>query len=523
MPDPVGVQAGAVRVGVEADKKQERATWSVDAGEALKRSLHIWLPTLPLDRLRRMEDVRLAGAFAMTREERGVERVTFPNTRAREEGVTAGQGLADARAICPDLLSEPQNVIREASLLLALRRWADRFSPAVALAEPDGLDLDASGVAHLFGSERELLEAVEGGLEAMQVEARAAIADTPLAARIWARVGGGGELAAGATLAACAPLPVDALETPATESLHRTGLRTIGDLMDHPTAELGRRFGLAVPDALNRLLGRRPDPLRLNALERPYAARMTLPEPIGLRDDIEAVLERLLANLTGRLERKGLGARAFCLTVACPDTGQQHLHTGFSRPTRQSAAIQRQFQRPLDELRLEFGVDRLRLHALGVEPIQMRQVHLGANEGVQDAMERLVTRLGNRLGFDRVRRPAPCLSHRPEMECESVEVADAYKEPDWPERRSQRPLRIFAPEYLHVKEAGRPPASFEWRRESYHLESYKGPERVAPQWWADCPGQLADYYAVATQEGPQLWLRRLPKKEGDWTVAGVFA
>ncbi len=97
----------------------------------MPRILSIWLPQLPLDRRVRQGDTRLSGTFAITAEERNAWRVTHANGAALKAGVKPGQALADARAICPDLLTEPSDPVREELLLRALWRWADGLSPRV--------------------------------------------------------------------------------------------------------------------------------------------------------------------------------------------------------------------------------------------------------------------------------------------------------------------------------------------------------------------------------------------------------
>ena len=115
------------------------------------RVLSIWLPQLPLDRLVRCDDPRLGGAFALTYEVKNALRLTHLNERARHAGLTPGLSIPDARAICPDLLTEPCDKRREMALLRALWRWADQLSPRVALDAPDGLVLDITGCTNLFG------------------------------------------------------------------------------------------------------------------------------------------------------------------------------------------------------------------------------------------------------------------------------------------------------------------------------------------------------------------------------------
>lgn len=465
----------------------------------------------------------------MTHEQKGAHRLLVVNQQARAAGLLPDQSLADARAICPDLLSEPQNAVRDSLLLSALRRWADQFSPKVEIVQPDALILDVSGIAHLYGGEAELTTAIHDSLTDLHVTARYALADTPMAARAWARYRPPNHpfksiLPVGQAINACDALPVEALETDATEALHLLGLRTIGALRGRSSAELAKRFGLRLTDAIDRLIGKCPEPMRAETPTRPFATRMTLPDPIGLIDDVLSVLERIAAPLMTRLEKDGLGALGFTLAVTCPDKGAHRLHVGFSRPTREIRALVRQMRPKIETLSLAFGADRFRLEAIGVQPIQTRQIHLGTEAVIEDSMERLITVVGNRLGFDRIRRPAPSFSHRAEWECVSEQIADNKTAHVWPSPRHHRPLQVFEPEYLHILDEGRPPARFEWRRQAYRTRETYGPERVAPQWWADNPGRLSDYYTVTTEEGPKLWLRRLPMTDDyEWSVAGVFA
>lgn len=72
---------------------------------------------------------------------------------ARDVGLLPSMPIADARAICPNPLTDFGNPMRETSLLLELAHWEDNFSPRVALDGADGLFLDITGCAHLFGGE----------------------------------------------------------------------------------------------------------------------------------------------------------------------------------------------------------------------------------------------------------------------------------------------------------------------------------------------------------------------------------
>src|SRR5690606_5498619 len=69
-------------------------------------------------------------------------------------------------------------------LLEALADWCDRYTPLVALDGTDGLFLDVTGCAHLFGGEEALLDGMLASFFEQGFRTRAALGPTPGAA--WA-------------------------------------------------------------------------------------------------------------------------------------------------------------------------------------------------------------------------------------------------------------------------------------------------------------------------------------------------
>ncbi|MEO1000754.1 MAG: DNA polymerase Y family protein, partial [Pseudomonadota bacterium] len=351
-----------------------------------RRILSLWLPRLAAERVLRREPALAEAPFAVVEETGGLLRLSALNGVAAGEGLSRGMPLTDARAICPALLTRPADPVAEGGMRAALLRWAGRFSPWVAedAAGPGqaALVLDITGAAHLFGGEAALAEQVEGEAAALGLTARAAIADTRGAAWALARFAGAAPAAArsgdaidqeahatrvraakrrhwekggaapaaqagaarvpriaapGATRRALAPLPVAALrlEPAAVTQLTRLGLRRVEDLAGLPRGAVARRFGAGVLRRLDQALGAEPEPVSPARLAPRPAARLTLPEPVGLRSDIEAGLDRLLAALEPRLEAAGLGARRLRLTLTRVDGTAAHVELGLARPGRE--------------------------------------------------------------------------------------------------------------------------------------------------------------------------------------------
>ncbi|MBL1435214.1 MAG: DNA polymerase Y family protein [Rhodobacteraceae bacterium] len=329
---------------------------------------------------------------------------------------------------------------------------------------------------------------------------------------------------AGAARAYLAPLPVAALRLPLATCtrLQRLGIRTVADLMALPRASLTRRFGAEVLLRLDQALGAIPEPITPLPPPAPFAFRMTLPEPVGLLKDVEAGLDRLLVRLCARLEDSEKGARRLVFTARRVDQASVQTELRLARPMRDALRIAQLFARGLEGLDAGYGIDQIRLEAVELEALPLRQ--LSAHSTTQpDDLADVITKLGNRIGLDNITRFLPADSHLPEKSF--LVVAAAYSAPGgpWP-NPALRPMIIFAPELI-AGQGPQPPGCFRWRQLWFRIAHTIGPERIAPEWWFDHPewrSGVRDYWQVLTHEGRRLWLFFTPQSPG-WFVAGEFA
>ena len=219
----------------------------------MRRIVSVWLPDWPItvwSRAAGRTPPSAAPALPFVLVERTGRGVVLSavNPAARAVGLRPGQAHADARAILPDLLSAPAEPEQDRSALHRLALWAERFSPSVGVdASPPGLEgliLDMTGGAHLFGGEAALLGEIERRLKAAGVPAQAAIADTPGAAWALARFSEVRIAPEGRAREALAELPVEALrlQDGTLKLLRRFGLQRIGDLYGLPRSGLASRF-----------------------------------------------------------------------------------------------------------------------------------------------------------------------------------------------------------------------------------------------------------------------------------------
>jgi protein ImuB len=452
-----------------------------------------------------------------------VEMLVAVNAAAERRGLRPGLALAEARAMYPDLLVEPEDAVADARLLEALADSCLRYTPLTAVDSSDGLLLDVSGCAHLFGGEAKLLDDLSVRLTARGLTHRFAIASHIGAAWAAARFADATIIADGVERDLLAPLPLAALRlsTETVAALARVGLKRIGDIIELPRAPLTARFGHALLCNLDRALGREDEPLSPRLPAAPYLADQPFPEPIAREEDVIATIERLAGRLKLVLERQGEGARAIELALFRTDGAVRRVAAGTSRPLRDPAAIRALFVERLaalgDELDPGFGFDFARLAVVHAEPMPPHQVGLGAGEDAID-LDRLVDRLSARLGARRVMRLAAYDSHIPELAAGAVpaqrggaegwEAFRAYREAA---ELPARPLRLFAkPEPIEAvaEVPDGPPLRFRWRRALHEVVAAEGPERIEGAWWSEEGGPTRDYFHVEDRAGLRFWLFR---------------
>lgn len=462
---------------------------------------------------------------------RGAAVIHALSPAARRAGLRRGQSQADARAMIPQLICRPADPEADARALTALAVWAERWSPSVSLdpaAEGlEGLFLDVTGAAHLFGGEAALLDQIRNRLAGAGISARLAMAPTPGAAWAkarWGEAGSEGMIVDEETVRdRLAPLPVEALriDDRTLVQARRFGLKRIGDLYPMPRAGLARRFrdgaGVGLVQRLDQALGFAGEALTPVRPPPKYRAWRTWMEPVEDVEGVEARLVELAADLAAPLVRDGQGARALTLTGFRSDGGTTRLSVRMGRPGRDAGIWLRLFREAgLGRLELGFGLDALMLTADTVEAMTARQGALESEAEAKQAesLAALIDRLTARLGEERVLTPEPVDSWIPER-AERWRPALGQSPAAASGDAGRRPILLLDPPEPVEAIAELPdgaPARFTWRRLSRRVIRADGPERLSPEWWRPRPdGRLVrtrDYYRVEDEAGGRYWLFR---------------
>jgi protein ImuB len=511
----------------------------------------MWFPFLSIDRARYSSNQSgREGSddppFVLVAKDRGALRIAALDPRALRAGLGIGMALAQARALSPGLAVAEADPAADHAFLCRASEICDMFTPLVALQGRDGLILDITGCAHLFGGEGGLAGRVRRRLRGFGLASCVAVAGTPHAAWAFARHRPGTIAAPGEEEAIARALPIAALEQGDGTSLAlaRAGFGSLGDLADRPSGILAARFGSHLTDALRRVLGR--EDIRITPL-RPapdIMAEKHFAEPLGLMEGLLRALERLARDIAGVLERRGAGGRAFEASFFRSDGAIRRIAIETAKATREVDGLMRLIQLKLealaDPLDPGFGFDALRLAVLRAEAMPDIQPDLdGARADLDEGMAvaDLADRLIARFGRENLLRFLAQDTHDPDRAGGSVPYLSAMPSAPWPAPEPghppARPLTMFThPQPIDVlaEVPDGPPLRFRWRRVLHEIARAEGPERIAPEWWraGNRAPATRDYYRIENADGHRFWVFREGFYEDStarprWFMHGLFA
>ncbi|MGN6583596.1 MAG: Y-family DNA polymerase [Rhizobiaceae bacterium] len=487
----------------------------------------------------------------VSHQENNTRRIAALDERAETLGLKHGMGIADARAMHPAVEILEHDPEADRRLLEALADWCDRYTPLVAIEGKDGLFLDISGCAHLFGGEKRLLDEALSSFLHQGFDVRAGLASTAGAAWAAARFSLP-PVEKGAEKQALLPLPLAALRLPAEtrERVESVGLKKAGMLLSTPRAPLARRFGKELLLRIDQFLGGVEEPISPRLPVSPLSVERRLMEPVTMHGEIEHLVSLLAPTLKSDLERRGEGARALRLSLFRVDGFVSRIDVGTSRPLRDPALIRRLFQEKLAALEgtidAGYGFDLIRLSASVTAPFEAAQADLsgenlaGENPDGEEEVAMLADRIRARLGDGAVLKPLCVESHIPERAVLQAPFAERLPSSSSTPSQfggnvsilPQRPVRLFGhPEQVAVtaEVPEGPPLHFRWRNVTHRVARSEGPERIAPEWWlASGQEQTRDYYRVEDDDGHRYWIYREgfygeKTSHPRWFLQGLFA
>ncbi|GAA3976517.1 DNA polymerase Y family protein [Pedobacter ginsengiterrae] len=498
-----------------------------------KRYMSIWFSTLLTDwiLIKRPALKALPLVFSDKAGNRMV--ITATSKEAALLGIHTGMPLADARAIVPDLEVIENQGHRIERLLKALGEWCIRYTPLVAVEADQGLIMDISGCAHLWGGEREYLREIVNRLRGLGYQVRAAIADTMGTAWAISRYGKLSPIIkSGEELNALLQLPPMALRLSpvASQKLIKLGLKTVGSFISMPRSVLRRRIGEESMERIEQILGQKEEEFSPLVVPELYSERLESMEPIRTRKGIEIAIEKLLTRICNHLERDGMGLRSALLQSYRIDGKVIKTEIGTNSASAHISHLMKLFSLKIDQIEPKMGIELFTMDAVKVEPVDPHQAALwSAEKGMEDQkVAELLDRLAGKVGTQAIQRYLPQAHHWPERSIKKVDSLLETLSLPWRTDRL-RPVQLLkVPEPVQVSAPipDYPPMLFRYQGITHQVKKADGPERIEREWWLE-EGEHRDYYQLEDAEGKRYWLFRSghysSEKTSGWFIHGFFA
>ena len=505
-------------------------------------SFESWLAMLPPDQ--REQPAALMNA----------REVVMCNAAAQRLGVQPGLQRITALALAPQLQLGLSDAARDRQVITCVAQVALAFTPSVCWADLSmapgrsagaGPGVESSVTAahtvllqvqaslRCFGGPAALLQRLRAALTPLDCTVQLASAPTARGAAMLACLADGavGELHCAdlpqlERLLDAAPLWLLKAGREHRVALDSMGLRTFGALRRLPRQALTRRFGPALLDEIDAVLGlcRDPPPAWIT-LPDTFEARIELQTRADTTAQMLHGAQLLVESLLIWTRAHQARVRRFTLSMHHEPRHRQDAGTpsltelpiALAEPSCDAAHLSVLLRERLAHLLLPAPTLELRLHCADLARGSTSSAELFASaRGEREGLVRLIERLEARLGPQQVQRLTPEADHRPsgrhEVPARTVAQAASAPRPVWllneprplPERQS-RPLLDGQP-----------------------LQLLCGPERVEAGWW-NSPLTERDYFIAQTPVGALVWIcrARLPLSVDEaaqgWFVCGWFA
>ncbi|KPK18568.1 MAG: hypothetical protein AMJ67_09510 [Betaproteobacteria bacterium SG8_41] len=439
------------------------------------------------------------------------------NHFAQRRGVRSGMPLAAACALSSELVVRARDVAAERAALERVASWALQFTPAVSIAQPAEVLLEAGGSLKLFGGLNRLCVRLENGLAELGYGFVLACAPTPFAAQLFARAGLPARIRhRDALRASLGRLTLDIFDLPHESAtlLRAIGARTFDDCMRLPRDGMARRLGQEFLDTLDRALGRIPDPRPKFVPPTGFVAALMLPAPVHEAGQLLFAARRLLAELCGFLSATGNGAQRLAFALAHEDRAETRLTLDLAAATRDLEHLISVLRERLECLALPCPATAITLKSELLLPVASRNLSLLPDSREHaEAVGRLVERLRARLSAGAVRGLDTATDHRPERAWQICEPGN--------ERSAQEAHTLARPLWLLAS-----PKPLKEIEAMPHYEGplalLAGPERIESGWW-DGDDIVRDYFIARNPAHALLWVYRERRHDGGWYLHGFFA
>jgi len=322
-----------------------------------------------------------------------------------------------------------------------------------------------------------------------------------------------------------APVPVAWLE-PSPElsaTLHRWGIRSIGDLAALPASAVGTRLGPEGVQLVRRARGEDEHPLVPRALPLHFEEGVDLEYGIDAVEPFLFVLRGLLDRLTTRLAVRGFICGDLRLSLRLATRGRDERTVGVAAPSNDVKALLILVRLHLEAHPPDAAIEAVRVVAI---PERLRAAQLDLFRPSGPTPTRLavtLARLAAICGVDRVGAPVVADSHRPDAYGVAAFAPEEASTLALPRGSAILPLALRAlrpPRAVEVFCTRDRPEFVRGDQLAGRVVHTAGPWRVQGEWWSD-GRYVRDYYDAQLSDGCvyRLYCDLATQR---WFVEGVY-
>ena len=432
------------------------------------------------------------------------QRVIQVSTAAKQRGIRSDMPLASALFLCPEIICHTLNQEYAEQLLQQRALWAYRYSAQIFPDPAEGLWLEAGSMLRLFGGIEAFVNTLKDGCQQHQWPLQYGLGLTPVSAR-WQALADIQTLSLNTVQQqhALQTLPLDKLHLNDAQllALQRLGIQRLGELLQLPLAETGRRICPQLMQQLQQLHGQQKPPSSLFTPPLKFSEKVIFSHDAEHRNGLFFPLARLLDSLCGFLHHHQLSVRWLALRLLHREPPETRWLFSFASHEYRYEELLQLCRYQLDKQSLRAPVTELQLSVTQFTSRQHEQASCLTTDDQTPLSGSLINRLQARLSASQVSVLQSTGDPRPEASWQAQPADESV--PDSLSRTGDWPTWLL-PEPVPYA----PPA-----------EIIQGPLRITSGWW-DSRMTRRDYYQVM-QDEQLLWVFRDDQKR--WFLHGYFS
>ncbi|MDC8831821.1 Y-family DNA polymerase [Alteromonas gilva] len=472
--------------------------------------LYVYFPRLQLDQFEVLQHNSAQTVVVVNNE---TNTVIQCSKAAVDAGIKAGMGLAEVSAMNDQTEVIVHSPLSEESQLAHLATTLYTIASDIVLCQPTGIAIKLTPLERYYQGLDNFIALCQQTLRSCHVTYQFGAGATIEIARVLAYVAINSLQPATCDAGALQKCPLTATQlcVKDIEQLQRVGVHTVGQLLQIPLDELGKRFNNKTIAYVLALGGIKQPCYDLFHPKQTFDHFLELPFAIEAAPRLLRYLSVLLQKLCTYLHHRNLATDSLGIVLTQRDDDRQ-LTINAGTPHPHFDEWLSLIDLHLETLRLDSPVTAIRLYSDTLTEFAPENLSLLDTVYSKHAENMLLGKLLARLGADSVYQPRTVNDHRLEFSFSGVATPTA-ESPLAPGHN--KPQATTSASTMHQPGLLLPEARP--LREETHI--VYGPERLHTGWW-DARSVKRDYFIAVTPQGQRLSVFR--DEHQHWYVHGYF-